>query len=78
MDGLNKEVTDPVDDAAIHDIKKAVVEIHGDDEKIIKLLIMSMTGMNMKVVDSVDDAAKYDIEKAVMEICEDDETMIQL
>ena len=37
IDGLNKEVTDPVDDAAIHDIEKAVVEIHGDDEKIIKL-----------------------------------------
>ena len=36
-DGLNKEVTDPVDDAAIHDIEKAVVEIHEDDEKIIKL-----------------------------------------
>ena len=36
-DGLNKEVTDPVDDAAIHDIEKAVVEIHRDDDKMIKL-----------------------------------------
>ena len=36
-DGLNKEVTDPVDDAVIHIIEKAVVEIHADDEKIMKL-----------------------------------------
>ena len=28
IDGLNKEVTDPVDDAAIHDIEKAVVDIY--------------------------------------------------
>ena len=37
IDRLNKEVTDPVDDATIHDTEKAVVEIHGDDEKMIKL-----------------------------------------
>ena len=42
-DGLNKEVTDPVDDAAIHDIEKAVVEIHWDDDKMIKLGILRMT-----------------------------------
>ncbi len=32
VNGLDKEVTDPVDDAAIHDI----VEIHRDDDKMIK------------------------------------------
>ena len=30
IDGMNKEVTDQVDDAAKHDIKKAVVEICWD------------------------------------------------
>ena len=34
---MNKEVTDPVDDAAKHDIEKAVVEIFGDAEKTIQL-----------------------------------------
>ena len=34
MDG---EVADPVDDAAKHDIEKAVVEICGDTEKTIQL-----------------------------------------
>ena len=37
IDGINKEVTDPVDDAAKHDIEKAVVEICGDAEKTIQL-----------------------------------------
>ena len=36
-------MTDTVDDAAIHDIEKAVVEIHRDDEEIIKLWILRMT-----------------------------------
>ena len=35
-------MTDPVDDAAIHDIEKAVVEIHGDDDEIMKLWILRM------------------------------------
>ena len=34
---MNKEVTDPVDDASKHDIEKAVVEICGDTEKTIQL-----------------------------------------
>ena len=42
-DGMNMEVVDPVDDAEIYDIEKAVVEIHGDDEKIGKLWILRMT-----------------------------------
>ena len=37
IDGMNKEVTDPVDDASKHDIEKAVVEICGDAEKTIQL-----------------------------------------
>ena len=37
IDGMNKEVTDQVDDAAKHDIKKAVVEICWDAEKAIQL-----------------------------------------
>ena len=37
IDGMNKEVTDQVDDAAKHDIKKAVVEICWDAEKTIQL-----------------------------------------
>ena len=34
---MNKEVTDPVDDAGKHDIKKAVVEICWDAQKTIQL-----------------------------------------
>ena len=34
---MNKEVTDPVDDAAKHEVEKAVVEICGQAEKIIQL-----------------------------------------
>ena len=34
---MDKEVTDPVDDAAKHDIEKAVVDIFGDAEKTIQL-----------------------------------------
>ena len=37
IDGMNKKVPDPVDDAAKHDIKKAVVEICWDAEKTIQL-----------------------------------------
>ena len=37
IDRMNKEVTDAVDDAAIHDIEKAVVKILRDDDKMIKL-----------------------------------------
>ena len=37
IDGMNKEVTDPIDDAAKHDIEKAVVKICGDAEKTIQL-----------------------------------------
>ena len=40
---MNNEVTDPVDDAAKHDIKKAVVEICWDAEKTIQLRILSMS-----------------------------------
>ena len=36
-DGMNMEVIDPVDDAAKHDIEKAIVEICEDDEIIIQL-----------------------------------------
>ena len=36
-DRLNKEVTDPVDDAAKYYIEKDVVEIREDDEKTIQL-----------------------------------------
>ena len=37
IDGRNKEVTDPVDDAVKYDIEKAVGEICGDAEKMIQL-----------------------------------------
>ena len=36
-EGIYKEVTDPVDDAAKHDIEKDVGEISGDAEKTIQL-----------------------------------------
>ena len=36
-------MTDPAEDAEIYDIEKAVVEIHGDDEKILKLWILRKT-----------------------------------
>ena len=37
IDEINKEVTYPVDDAAKHDVEKAVLEISGEAEKIIQL-----------------------------------------
>ncbi len=43
IDGMDKEVTDPVDDAAKHDIEKAVMEICGDAEKTIQLRILRMS-----------------------------------
>ena len=50
INGLDKEVTYPVDD--------------GDDEKIGKTVDIEddfTDGMNMEVIDPVDDAAKYDM-----------------
>ena len=37
IDGINNEVTEQVDYAAKHDIKKAVVDIFWDTEKAIQL-----------------------------------------
>ena len=37
IDGMYKEVTDPVDDAAKHDVEKAVMEICWDAKKTIQL-----------------------------------------
>ena len=36
-------MTNLVDESAKHDIEKVVVEIHVDDERIIKLWILRMT-----------------------------------
>ena len=42
-EGIYKEVTDPVDDAAKHDREEAVVEICWDAEKTIQLRILKIS-----------------------------------